>query len=126
MDIGTAFCGIACRDCPAYVATQAGDRQALEQVLVEWRTYFQAPHLVVADILCDGCQARDGRLNGYCQHCAIRPCALERGLSTCAWCDQYPCAQLERLLSLCDKLEGFFGYSRPARATLEALRTRVG
>jgi hypothetical protein len=125
MEIGTAFCGIACRYCPASVATQAGDRQALEQVLVEWRAYFQAPHLVVADILCDGCQSRDGRLNGYCQHCPIRPCSLERGLSTCAQCDRYPCAQLERLLSLCDKLEGFFGYGRPARATLEALRTRA-
>jgi hypothetical protein len=125
MEPGIAFCGVACGDCPAYIATQAGDPAALEQVLVEWRAYFKAPHLVVADIVCDGCQTRGGRLNGYCQHCAIRPCALERSLSSCALCDEYACAQLERFLSLCDKLEGFFGYAGSARATLDSKRAQI-
>ncbi len=124
MEPRIAFCGVSCSECPAYVATQADDHEALEHVLGKWRAYFHAPHLVVADILCDSCQMKGGRLNGYCQHCAIRPCALERGVSTCAQCDQYPCAELERLLGLCDKLEGFFGYARPARATLDSLRAR--
>jgi hypothetical protein len=123
MEPAIAFCGVSCGVCPAYVATRAGDADALEQVLVEWQAYFHASNLVVADILCDGCQARGGRLNGYCQYCAIRSCALERGVSTCAECDEYACAQLERLLSLCDTLEGFFGYARTARATLDSLRT---
>lgn len=119
-----AFCGVPCNECPAYVATQAGDPVALNQVLAEWRAYFDAPHLAVADILCDGCQARDGRLNGYCQHCPMRPCALDRNVSTCAHCDDYPCAALARMLALCDDLEGFFGYARQARATLEGIRAK--
>jgi hypothetical protein len=117
-----AFCGVSCEQCPAYVATQAGDEPLLAEVLAEWRAFFQAPHITLADILCDGCPTEGGRLNGYCRQCAIRPCALGRGLSSCAHCDDYACDELSRLLDLCDNLEGFFGYARQARATLEGIR----
>ncbi len=120
-----AFCGVSCSHCPAYVATQANEPSALEDVLVEWRAYFDAPHLTVRDILCDGCQTQGGRLNGYCQHCKMRPCALGRDVPTCAHCDEYPCPDLQRMLTLCDDLEGFFAYARPARATLEGIRARL-
>ena len=40
-----AFCGIICSDCPAYLATQADDRDALEQVLAHWREDFDVPHI---------------------------------------------------------------------------------
>jgi hypothetical protein len=122
MDRMVAFCGIICSDCPAYLATQADDRDALEQVLTHWRKAFDAPHITVEDIICDGCLTSDGRLNGYCQHCKIRPCAVERGVTNCAHCDEYACDQLEHLLAICDKLEGFFGFTSQARATLDNIR----
>lgn len=117
-----ACCGLPCSDCPAYFATQAGDEEGLERVLVQWREAFDAPHLTVADILCDGCLPGDGRLCGYCRYCKIRPCAMTRKLSNCAYCDEYPCDELERLLSICDQQDGFFSYARRARYTLEAIR----
>ena len=117
-----AFCGLPCGDCPAYQATQAEDAEMLEQVLVQWREAFDAPHLTVPDILCDGCRPGDGRLCGYCRYCKIRPCAMKRGLPSCGYCDEYACAELERILVICDQLDGFFGYARRARATLEAIR----
>lgn len=117
-----AYCGLPCGDCPAYRATQAGDGDMLHRVLVQWREAFDAPHLTVADILCDGCQPDDGRLCGYCRYCKIRPCAMKRGIANCAYCDQYACEELERLLNICDQQEGFFGYARRARTTLEAIR----
>ena len=77
-----AFCGVSCDQCPAYVATQADDDQMLAEVLAEWRAFFQAPHLTLEDIVCDGCRTEGGRLNGYCRQCAIRPCAVARNPSS--------------------------------------------
>jgi hypothetical protein len=122
MDDTIAFCGVTCSNCPAYRATQAGDRDRLEEVLIHWREEFDVPHITVEDIMCDGCRA-GGRLCGYCQHCAIRPCATTRGVPTCAHCDEYACEELERLLGLCDEQEGFFEFVRRARATLESIRS---
>jgi hypothetical protein len=117
-----AYCGLPCGDCPAYQATQSGDSGLLNRVLVQWREAFDAPHLTVADILCDGCRPVGGRLCGYCRHCRIRPCAMAREVPNCGHCEQYACDELERLLSICDQQEGFFSYARRARTTLEAVR----
>jgi hypothetical protein len=122
MDRMIAFCGVICTDCPAYLATQLDDYDALEQVLAHWREDFNAPHITVEDIVCDGCLTRDGRLNGYCQHCRVRPCGMARSVPNCAYCDKYVCDELERLLGLCDKVEGIFGFVRQARATLDGIR----
>jgi hypothetical protein len=120
-----AFCGVSCTDCQAYTATRAGDRDALEQVAAGWREYFDAPELTVEDILCDGCLTRGGRLTGYCRQCKIRACAMARGATNCAHCDEYACDELERFLRVCDKLEGFFGFGRKARATLADIHAEL-
>ncbi len=114
-----AFCGVTCTDCPAYIATQAGDREAMEQVLAHWRADFNVPHITLEDVTCDGCLTEGGRLSGYCaDFCKVRPCALARGVPNCAHCAEYPCANLQRLLEVCDDVEGFFAFVRRARATL--------
>ena len=117
-----AYCGLPCGVCPAYRATQAEDGEMLNRVLVQWREAFEAPHLTVADILCDGCQPSEGRLCGYCRHCRVRPCAMARNIPNCGYCDEYACDELERLLAICDQQAGFFGYAQRARPTLEAVR----
>jgi hypothetical protein len=125
MDRMIAFCGVTCTDCPAYVATQADDRDALERVLVRWREEFNAPDISVEDIICDGCLTSDGRLNGYCRQCKIRPCGAARGVINCAYCDEYACDKLERLLGICDRQEGFFSFTRKARPTLDGIRAEL-
>lgn len=119
-----AYCGLACDSCPAYRATQSGSVAALETVLIYWRETYDAPHLTVEDIVCDGCQG-NGRLNGYCRRCPVRSCARAQGVPNCAYCSEYPCADLEHMLSVCDRQHGFFGYARSARSTLAQIEAEL-
>lgn len=126
MDAIIAYCGLPCGECPAYLATQAGDLEALEKVLVRWCTEFNAPHISLDDMLCDGCTHRTGRLNGYCRLCPIRACARARALDSCARCPEYACDHLERMLARCDTLPDYWAYVRPARHNLERIRATTG
>lgn len=45
---------------------------------------------------CDGCSSNAKRLFSGCAKCEIRKCALEKQLSSCAFCAGYAC---EKLLS---------------------------
>ena len=78
-----AACGLDCAKCDAYIATQANDQAALEQIAEKWRVEYNAPVILAANFLCDGCMA-GGRTIGHCAECGIRLCALERGLENCA------------------------------------------
>ena len=115
-----AYCGLQCQNCDAYVATQSGDRAALEQVAAKWREQFNAPQITADGIVCDGCLAgADGqRVAYYCSICAIRACAIERDLANCAHCADYVHND-----ALCEKLAGFLAHSPEARATLDAIRS---
>jgi hypothetical protein len=111
-----AYCGLICTDCPAYVATQADDREALEQVAAQWREQFNQPDITADAVICDGCLGA-GRLSGYCSICEIRACAVERlGLLppvNCAHCDDYAC----------QKLESFLEQVSEARAVLDRVKS---
>jgi hypothetical protein len=88
-----SFCGIECTVCPAYVATQADDREALAKVAVGWSSQFGID-VEVESLLCDGCRS-GARLCGYCGMCGVHKCASGRGVVTCAHCDDYGCEVLE-------------------------------
>ena len=120
MDWMVAFCGLACTDCPVYIATQADDYDALEELLPQ-----MSEGLTLEDAVCDGCLAVGGRLRVDSQHCPIRACAHARGLPNCAHCDEYVCDKLESILILCDGLEGVWEFGRQARGTLEGIRARL-
>ncbi len=106
-----AVCGLICTDCPAYTATQADDRAALERVAADWRQAFNAPNITVESVICDGCLT-EGRKCGHCAECDIRACGVEHGVANCAHCPDYGCEKLER----------FFGFAPQARATLDEIR----
>lgn len=114
MDRMIAYCGLVCTDCPAYIATQAGDRAALERVAAQWREEFSAPDITVESIICDGCLVH-GRKCSHCFECEIRACGLERAVANCAHCSDYAC----------EKLNSFFGFVPDARATLDAVRLEL-
>jgi aminoglycoside phosphotransferase (APT) family kinase protein len=53
--------------------------------------------LKAEDCVCDGCLddgCREGRRIGYCRTCAVRACAIARGLENCAHCADYGCEKL--------------------------------
>ncbi len=106
-----AYCGLVCTDCPAYIATQADDTEALERIAVQWREEYNAPDLTVDSVICDGC-LNGGRKCGHCAECEIRACGVEKGILNCAHCDDYPC----------DGLVQFFGFVPEAQETLDNVR----
>jgi hypothetical protein len=95
MDNGkiVAFCGILCSDCPAFVATQAGDAEALAKQAAEWTS--EEDPLTADDLWCDGCIYTDKKVTKFCLECDVRQCALAKGVETCAHCDDFPCEKLE-------------------------------
>lgn len=107
-----AYCGLVCSDCPAFIATQASDRSALEQVAVQWREEYDSPGITVESVICDGCLGEGGRKCSHCAECEIRTCGAERDVVNCAHCGDY----------VCQKLEGFFGFVPDARAVLDGIR----
>jgi hypothetical protein len=117
MDRMVAFCGLVCTDCPAYIATQADDRDALEALI---------PHMsqgsTIEDALCDGCLTVDGRLVLACRNCQVQACGQALGLPNCAHCDEYVCGKLEPILKACDERGGVWEFARQTRGVLEGIR----
>lgn len=64
---------------------------------------------------CDGCRAEGGRLFFGSQSCAIRKCARQKGLATCAQCAEYAC----------EKLAAFFDSDPEAKTRLDEERNRA-
>jgi hypothetical protein len=110
-----AYCGLVCTDCPAYVATQAGDIAALKRVASQWREEFNSPDISVENIRCDGCLTDQGYKFGHCSQCPIRACGMERGVPNCGHCGDYAC----------DQLQEFFGLVPEARTLLDSVHAEL-
>ena len=110
-----AYCGLVCTECEAYIATQANDLAALEQMAARAREEFKMPDASAETAMCDGCLADSNRLCGYCYQCEVRACSRERGMVNCAHCNDYGCAHLE----------AFWQMAPQARITLDAIRVRL-
>ena len=106
----TAFCGLDCSTCEAYLAPQAGDEAAKERIAANWRECYKAPGITAAYVTCDGCTDLEGRASGYCLECDIRACGVERGVANCAHCAGY---------EGCEKLARFFAMVPDAKKTLD-------
>ena len=87
-----AFCGLDCEKCDAYLATINDDQSLREKTAKLWAELNQAPILPV-HINCEGCRA-DGRKTVYCESlCAIRQCAVKKGVTTCGDCPELESCQ---------------------------------
>jgi len=106
-------CGIYCGSCDIYVACTTGNREA-QQEIADWLNERYNADCVAAEIRCGGCH---GPLElHWSVDCKILKCARERGVVSCAECEDY---------EGCEKLERFYrsGDYTKARATLERIRT---
>jgi hypothetical protein len=85
-----ARCGYRCDLCAA-----RSDDPELRQKLVDgWRKYLGHQMYTAENVRCDGCLS-DGRLAD--KTCPVRPCVIARGVPNCAYCDDYPCENLNKL-----------------------------
>jgi hypothetical protein len=91
-------CGFRCDLCPAY-AENIGKLADRESISDGWFKYFSF-RIPPEKIDCDGCLNK-GRLLD--KDCPIRPCAIERGLRTCAACPDFDC---EKMRTRVDATEG--------------------
>lgn len=89
-----AACGIDCSECDTYKATIANDDVYREQTAQRMREQFKI-EIQAGDINCLGCMA-EGPHIGYCAICKIRTCVRHRGIDNCAFCEDYPCADIEQ------------------------------
>ncbi|MFW9784779.1 MAG: DUF3795 domain-containing protein [Candidatus Heimdallarchaeota archaeon] len=105
-----AYCGITCSNCPAYIATQKNDKNALQEVSKTWSSGEMK--FSPEELLCDGCISNQ-RLFSWCEKCDIRNCAREKDLKNCAYCKNYPC----------ETLENVFGKDVSAKETLDEIKS---
>ena len=86
------YCGYSCHLC----AARSNDPEIRQELVDGWRKLFGHENYTVENVQCDGCLA-DGRLAD--KQCKARPCAIERGVSNCAYCDDFVCDKVGHLLA---------------------------
>ncbi len=114
METMTAYCGLDCSQCQAFIATRNDDDAARKKIAREWSEQF-GMEMKPEDINCDGCKADSERKIGHCAVCRIRSCGVEKGLENCAFCPEYAC----------DKLAGFLKHAPQARKNLENIKNKA-
>lgn len=83
-----AFCGYDCTNCPVYQATKKKDLELLRIIL-----YNANPNATIESIGCLGCTECDNK-NHFCGKCQIRLCALDKKITNCGFCKDFPCNKL--------------------------------
>ena len=80
-----AYCGLNCEECDAYIATVNDDQDLREKTAKLWSELNQTT-ILPEQINCEGCR-NDGVKTFFCgMLCAIRKCAMQKGVKTCAGC----------------------------------------
>ena len=114
MERMTAFCGIVCTECPAFIATQKNDDTERKKVAESWSKEFKVS-LKPEDINCDGCLVTGENVFSHTKVCEIRKCGFEKGVKNCAYCDEY----------ICERLNNFFSDAPDAKKNLEEIRKNL-
>lgn len=110
-----AYCGLVCTDCPSLIATRANDLEALQKVAdmakKDWGMLDVTPDMV----RCTGCKGEGVRI-GYCNECAVRACASQKGVETCGHCAEF---------ETCQTIQGFIANIPQAKALLETIHAEL-
>lgn len=86
------YCGYNCHLC----AARSDDLTMRQKMVDGWRRIFGHQDYTAENVKCDGC-LRDGRLAD--KNCKARPCAREKGVENCAYCDEFPCKKMKHLMA---------------------------
>lgn len=116
---GRGYCGLDCGQCAVFIATTTRDDALRRRTAREWSARYGdylaeqlgRREFTVDEISCDGC--RSSNLFIGCSICAIRACAIGRGLDSCADCAGY---------SACRVLNAFYAAHPDAKTALDAVR----
>ena len=102
------YCGYNCHLCAA-----RSDDPAIRQKLVDgWKKIFGHENYTAENVKCDGCSS-DGQVAD--QICQARPCAREKGVQNCVYCDEFPCDKMKHLVAC---REGMLIWCHPRTASV--------
>ncbi len=86
------YCGHDCSSCVTYIATQTDDDSLREQSQSFYKEQFRIDiHLEKFNC----CGGRTDNVFELCQDCPFRKCCIERNISSCNLCPEYPCVTLK-------------------------------
>jgi hypothetical protein len=88
-------CGFDCGACLAFKATMENNDELRRATSDGWFKVFGF-RMPPEEIYCEGCFSQGKALDSGC---LVRPCVRERGYSTCAECQEYPCDKLKTRLT---------------------------
>ena len=104
------YCGIDCEKCDAYLATIHNDDALREKTAKLWAELNQAP-ILPDHINCRGCRM-DGVKTVFCDAlCAIRECAMSKGVETCGACPE---------MAACETLAAITANNSEAKKNLQS------
>ncbi len=93
-----AVCGLDCKECEAFIATQKNDLEMKKEIADKWSKLFNTS-LSPENINCVGCRV-EGNHIGYCSMCEVRKCGFSKNMQSCALCNEYPeCNTLNNFLN---------------------------
>jgi hypothetical protein len=98
MDEMIGYCGYDCNLC----AARSDDPKVRQRLVEGWRKIFGHEQYTVDNVKCDGCRAGARLADTQCE---VRPCAIEKGVESCAVCDEFVCEKVGKLLA---SREGLF------------------
>lgn len=110
-----AYCGLNCTQCPSLIATAANDIESLKATAKKAREEWGVADATWETVKCTGCKGEGVRI-AYCAACEVRACAEEKGVVTCAHCNEY---------DTCEILNNFIANIPEAKTNLEAIRASL-
>lgn len=102
------YCGYNCHLC----AARSDDPEVRQKLVDGWRKIYGHEHYTVENVHCVGCRAEGHHAD---LECKARPCAVERGVDSCAACDDFPCDKVRHLFASRD---GILVFCRPGTAEM--------
>ncbi len=91
------YCGYNCHLC----AARSGDPSVRQKLVEGWRKIFGLEDYTAENVRCDGCLSGGTTAD---KNCKARPCAMERGVENCAYCDEFPCDRMKHLVASRDSM----------------------
>jgi hypothetical protein len=86
------YCGYNCYQC----AARSEDVNVRERMVDGWRKYLGLKNYTAENAACEGCKGKGSKIAD--KTCKARPCALDKGLESCAQCSDFPCDKMKHLM----------------------------
>jgi hypothetical protein len=86
------YCGYSCHLC----AARSKDPKVRQKLVDGWRRIFGHEHYTAENVYCEGCRS-DGKIAD--KECKVRPCAKEKNIESCVFCEEFPCEKVSHLLA---------------------------